>query len=121
MSDQDKRQPKSLMWKQTGGGSFYLARLHGLKAGTKEIIKPNQVFEATEDEIPRAFRDTVKPVDPGAVERAKAPVVKPTSAEYEVRSRGPGWYDVVRVHDSHKMNDKGLRQDEARKLIDSLS
>lgn len=119
MSDQDMQQ-KPITWKQTGG-SFHLTRRHGPDKGKREIIKPNQVFQAYNDEIPQSFRDTVKPVDPDAAEKAKPPLVKPVKSEYEVCSRGPGWYDVVRVHDGHKMNDKGLRQDEARKLVDSLS
>ena len=45
---------KVIRWKNAGGGSFRLNR---------KIIKPGQVFDADEKDIPKAFRDIIKPYE----------------------------------------------------------
>ena len=52
----ETEEAKTISWKKLGGGSFRLA--------TGRIIKPNQIFDATEAEIPKAFRDVVVSVKP---------------------------------------------------------
>lgn len=95
-------------WKLLSNKSF--------RMGRGRIIKPNQVFEATEEEIPKAFRDVVVPVDP-LPQEAPLPVL---SGGYQVRSRAPGWYDVVDSQ-GKVVNESALRQDAAQKLIEDLS
>src|SRR5574343_677517 len=46
--------PKPIRWKTIGNGSFILNNRH---------IKPGQTFMATVEEIPKAFRDVVVPVE----------------------------------------------------------
>lgn len=94
-------------WKKLGNKSFRMAN--------GRIIKPNQIFEATEAEIPKAFRDVVVPVDPLPQE---APLVVPPGG-YQVRSRGPGWFDVVDAH-GKVVNENALRQADAQKLLEDL-
>lgn len=55
-------------WRKVGGGAFIMGN---------RMIKPNQLFTATEAEIPRAFRNTVVEVstpyiDPGVASNGKS-------------------------------------------------
>ena len=95
-------------WKKIGGGSFRMAN--------GKIIKQNQIFEAAEADIPRAFRDVVVPYDQPA-EETPLPVVQ---TGYQVISRGPGWYDVIDGQ-GKRVNEQALRQDAAKKLVENLS
>ena len=88
------------------------------------IIKPGQVFKAHPDEIPDGFKDVVVRVESAAAAesvaeapvKAEAPVAK---AEYFVKSRSAGYYDVVDA-DGKLMNEKALRKAAAEALIESL-
>jgi hypothetical protein len=53
------QEPKKYWFRKVGGGSF--AILH--ENGKKEIIKPNQKFQATMEQIPKAFKDVVLPLE----------------------------------------------------------
>jgi hypothetical protein len=50
-----KRNDNTIMWKKNGGGTFRLP--------SGKIIKPNQKFRARIDEIPKAFRDQIIPLE----------------------------------------------------------
>jgi len=104
----ETEEAKTISWKKLGGGSFRLA--------TGRIIKPNQIFDATEAEIPKAFRDVVVPVKPLPPE----PKLEVVSGGYSVRHRGSNWYDVMDGQ-GKTLNEKALRQDDARRLIESLT
>jgi hypothetical protein len=96
-----------IKWRKLGGGSFRM------KSG--KIIKPNQVFEASLDEIPAAFRDVIVPVD-------KLPEELPLEVvgmNYTVVSKGPGWYNVIDAQ-GKVVNEKSLRLPEAKALMESL-
>jgi hypothetical protein len=99
---------EKIRWKKLGGGSF--------RMGNGRIIKPNQVFEATPEEIPIGFRDVVVPVGPMPPE----PALEVVAGGYSIMSRGPGWYDVVDAQ-GKVVNEGALRQDAAQKLLEDLS
>ena len=101
----------TIRWQKIGGGSFRLKN---------RIIKPNQKFSATEDEIPQAFRDVV--VRLGDVPAAaETPPIKAVDSSYTLKARGKGgWYDVV--NSSGKvLNEKALKKEVAEKLIEDLA
>lgn len=129
-------------WRKKGGGSFRLF--------DGSIIKPNQRFNAYEEEIPEAFLDTVvrlsnkkgkemeHSVKPVVQESAKAPkeTVEPVPDEYkdhqdpkekgagttfEIVSKSPGWYDVINTTTGKAQNEKGLRAQEAKDLLTTLT
>lgn len=94
-------------WKRLGNKSFRMAN--------GRIIKPGQIFEATEEEIPKAFRDLIVLAEPAPPE----PSLSVSSAGYQIRHRGSNWYDILDPQ-GKVVNEKALRQDEARKMLDDL-
>jgi ATP-dependent RNA circularization protein (DNA/RNA ligase family) len=88
-------------------------------AGTINIngkdYKTGQVFWAYEDEVPESFRDTCIPLEELP---SKKPYVSKT--KFEVQSVGYGWYDVVNKETGKKINDKRLRENQAKQLIEEL-
>jgi len=48
-------EPELLRWRKTGGGTF--------RMGNGKIIKPNQVFRAAVEDIPKAFQHMIIPLD----------------------------------------------------------
>ena len=103
MTNQEK-----VKWKKLGGGSFRMAN--------GRIIKSNQIFDAKQEDIPVAFRDVVVPVNPLPADRP----LEVVQGAYSIKSKGPGWYDVV---DSlgKVINEKSLRREDAEKLLESLT
>lgn len=97
-----------IRWRKTGGGSFRM------KGG--RIIKPGQIFEATLDEIPEAFRDIIIPLDELPQE---TPLI--SSVKYEIKMKTGGWFNVVESVSGKAMNEKGLRKEDAEKLLADLS
>lgn len=98
-------------WRKLGGGTFRMAN--------GKIIKQNQVFEATTDEIPIAFRDSIVPID-GEIPIAEQPALK-SSTKYELRTKGVGWFDVINTETTKPINEVGLRKEAAEKLLQELS
>ena len=116
--------PDVITWKKIGGGSL---RFKG------KIIKPNQTFQATKEEIPKGFLDLVVPTDfvkgdPTSPRRKPAqgtsidPKIKAVEVVYTVQARetGGGWYDVVDSN-GKALNEKALKKDIAEKLVHDLS
>lgn len=100
-----------LRWKKKGGGSFRL------KDG--KIIKSNQIFFSTKEDIPAGFLDTLEQLseqnqldDAVIVEDPKKPI-------YTKEHRSGAWWDVLDA-DGKKMNDKALKEDAADELISDL-
>lgn len=96
-----------LRWRNLSG-SFYFGN---------RIIKPNEIFLARESAIPKAFMDTIilvgeRPATP------ENPV--PTTNQFSLRDRGPGWYDIV-DENGKVINENALRKREAEALIESLA
>lgn len=129
---------KLIKWKKIGGGTFRM------KDG--RIIKPNQVFEAYESDIPEVFRRWVIPLDPFPKEKVKVEnnfEIKPAESknvkekdentekeldikedeelEVEMVHRGGGWYDVVNKKSGKKINEKPLKKTDAEILLETLT
>jgi len=98
-----------------------LQRSGSFRMGNGKIIKPGQVFMATLDEIPEAFRDVIVPVD--AKSFTKANVAKEGSPavelDYFAKHISSGWYNVE-DSDGKVQNEKKLRKDDAEKLLIEL-
>jgi hypothetical protein len=94
-------------WQKIGGGSFRLAN--------GKIIKPKQIFFATEAQIPKAFRFMVIPVD----ELPVTPEPKKVESKYSVVKSSVGWYNVV-DEAGKAINEKALRKTDADTLLESL-
>ncbi len=99
-----------LHWKKVGGGSF---RLKG------KIIKPLETFWAAQDDIPDVFLKNLV-----LMEDSPAPTVVRTrrlkeETVYNLYNRGGGWYDIVDIN-GKVLNEKSLRIDDAKKLLESL-
>jgi hypothetical protein len=69
---------QKLRWQKVGGGSLRITL-----SGIKKIIKPNEKFEAYLDEIPKAFKDQIIPLQP-LPESVNAPVVKSIPVVYTI-------------------------------------
>ena len=106
---------KVIRWKKIGGGSLRL-KINGKNT----IIKPEQRFRATEEEIPEAFRDVIIPQQeiPGKVPAIQ---IKAEDPVYTVKPRGKGgWFDVVDA-DGKALNEKALKEETAKKLVQDLA
>jgi hypothetical protein len=97
------------------------------------IIKPGETFWAFPSEIPKAFRDVVIPLDgdvPFKEEKKKEELAKQTGGKkpaFKVEKReGSPWWDVFNVQEVEgkevrkKVNEKGLTEEKANKLIEDL-
>ena len=108
-----------IRWRKIGGGTFQLPN--------GKIIKPNQVFTASVDEIPMAFRDVIVPADKDtrqklneeAAGNAALPVSK--MPLFVIMAKSPGWFDVVNSTTGKQINEKSLREKEANNLVAELN
>ena len=112
----NQEQSKSVSWRKIAG-TFTLRR----KNGTQETISAGQVFQAMPEEIPMAFRDTIKPVDPVALEARVNPPLDVASPGYRVEPRGklPGRFNVVDGQ-GKVINEQPLTATEAQGLLEDL-
>lgn len=113
-------------WRKIGGGNF---RLGG------RIIKPNEVFRASPDEIPQLFMKYLvqleqAPDEPIIVRTKKKFDVKPVEEivqegepilEHVISSASGGWYNILNVATSKFINEKKLRLADAEKLLAELN
>ena len=126
-------------WKKIGGGSFLM------EDGRR--IKPNQVFMATEDQIPQGFRkmvirfegaipSTVRriqtqlkleaipvisvPSEPDASPAVEEALEDAKDSVFKMAPRGIGWWNVVNTSTGKVLNEKALRHTDALKMIESL-
>ena len=116
--ERTKKNNDDIRWIKTGGGIFYLHR-----QGKTYIIKPGERFTATLEEIPEAFRDTVKPLDGTPIQTLVDRVednIDVTKAEYTLNHRGGGYYDVLDAQ-GKVISEGALRKEKAEELIASLS
>lgn len=98
-----------IRWKKIGGGSLRLAR--------GKIVKPNEIFFASEDEISPAFKHLVVPLESLPV--VEKVVLPPVVSKFFVKQVAVGWYDVVSA-DGKAINESKLRKAAAEELLDSL-
>lgn len=101
--------PGLIKWKYFGKKPFRIR-------GGRKIVKPNETFDAAESEIPQAFRDLIVPVKPLASE----PPVEVIDSGYQLRHRAGNWYDILDAQ-GKVVNEKALRQDEARRMLEALA
>lgn len=113
----NQEQSKLVSWKKTSG-TFTLRR----KDGSTETIRKGQVFRAAPEEIPMAFRDTIKPVDPVELEARANPPLQVASPGYRVEPRGklPGRFNVVDGQ-GKVINEQPLTSNEAQSLLEDLT
>lgn len=112
---------KEIRWRKIGGGSLRYIR--------GRIIKPNEVFTARPEEVPLAFRKQVVALED--IPEAVIEPVQPFSARkredtkkeaYKAQERPTGgWWDVVNSVSGKVINEKGLREDAAKKLVEELN
>lgn len=112
--------PGEIRWRKTGGGFLYIKI-----GGSTRMIKPNQIFDAKESEIPESFRDTIVPVDSSVKAKldkereSPKPKTPVTKLKYEIVTRAGGYYNVV-DQNGKKQNEKALRKEKAELLLESL-
>ena len=93
------------------GGAFYT------KSGAR--VDPGATFFAKPDDVPQAFRDVIKPVDPGAVEIEEKPK-KSVPIDFRMKRRGgTQFYDIV-DGDGKRINEKDLAEQEAKTVLSML-
>jgi hypothetical protein len=103
---------KKIKWKRIGGGS------HRLPNGT--LVESGVPFDATPEEIPKAFRDVIVPVNPEELQALlEPPDIDPAPSLYSLKSRGPKAWDVVDGQ-GKVINEKPLTKAGAEELIKSL-
>jgi len=104
-----------IQWKKLGGGFLRLPN---------RIIKPQDVFWARVDEIPKSFRDQVVPLN---VEDLKKQESKPAEeiipkikVPYVKKQReGSNWFDIFDSQ-GKQINVKALHEEQADEFLKSL-
>ena len=108
-------QSKPLMWRKLGGGSMRLGN---------RIIKPNERFSATVEEIPESFRDLVHCLDAEALKEAEkttSNLLQGTEKLYKMKKiQGTKTYNVLGP-EKKKINQEPLSRKDAMELRDSLN
>ena len=92
------------------GGAFYM------KDGKR--VSRGETFLAAPEDVPLAFRDVIKPVDPAAMVTEQP--LQAVATSFRLKQRGKtAFYDVV--DDSGKrINEKDLTEQEAKQILDKL-
>lgn len=98
-------------WKKVGGGSFYLG---------DRLIKPGEIFRASESEIPMVFRDVVIGLGSGGREDF-VPITKARKIEFilQASQEEEGLFDIVDLK-GKKMNEASLPFDKASEFLIDL-
>lgn len=101
---------KLIRWQKVGGAAMYLRN---------RIIKPGQIFTATIDEIPRAFRDICIPLD--EIKKEEPTPIEVAKHEYTIIPRGKSktFFDVVDSN-GKAINEKALHKSDAEQLIKDI-
>lgn len=104
-------QENARVWWKNNGGTFRMA--------SGKIIKPGEKFQAYPDEISKAFRDTIIPLQP--LKDVNIPI-KVASVLYTLQPAGEEGEDLFDIVDAKgkKMNEKSLPEKIAKKLIQEL-
>jgi hypothetical protein len=98
-----------IKWQNTGRGI--------LRLGDGRLIKGEEIFLAAEKEIPMAFRDVIKPIEP--IPSEPEIVIDPIKVIYSLKHRGAGLYNVVNQN-GKVLNEKGLVKEDAEEFIRNL-
>jgi hypothetical protein len=105
---------KKVRFIKTGGGSFRMGPEY-----KNRIIKPGQIFEAYPEDIPKAFRDVVKPVTP-LPEPEEEKIPDSTTFVIKPKGKSKTWFDVIDTSSEKPINEKALRKEEAEQLLSEL-
>jgi len=85
----------------------------------RQVVKHGETFSARVEDIPMAFRDVIKPVDPTAL-----PVevrIEPVPLVFRLRAReGTAFFDIV-DGTGKRISEKDLTEQEAKDVLDKLS
>jgi hypothetical protein len=96
-----------IKWKKIGSGGFLF---------NNRYIKPGQIFSASLEEIPVAFRDVIVPMEELPADR----LLSPTSSNYKmVEIEGEGTYNIVDIH-GKTLNEVPLEYEEATNFLKAL-
>ena len=107
--EQDPRK-NPIKWRKVGRGSFIL---------NNRYIKPNQIFTATEDEIPKAFRDVVIPLETAPVSVDKYLTIVKESNYALQECEGTDFWNIVDKQ-GKIVNSNPLTYQNAISLLSSL-
>jgi len=97
-------------WKKKGGGAFHFQG---------QRIKRDQIFQAHEHEIPKAFRDVIKKIDAKGQDLEKKKIEAAKKQDPQMLRRVGAWYDVFDTK-GKKVNERALRIKDAQKIYDLL-
>ena len=114
----ERKKEQKVEWEKIGGGTFYLKPPTGSPAKRGRKIKPGQRFKAFPSEIPQAFRDTIRslnPVPPSPEEE----VLDVEEEEYTLKHRSGGYYHII-DSEGKQLTETALKKDEALAHIKNL-
>lgn len=114
MGNQPNNERQVIRWVKTAGT---------LRLRDGRRVEAGQEFLAHPDEIPRAFRDTVRPVNPLELENLLQPplTAPPAAPIYKIVPGGlPGRFRVVDGR-GKVVSEKPLSADEAAKYVEQLT
>ena len=109
-------------YKKLGGGTFRLVN--------GQIIKPNEIFKTTPDQVPLAFKDLLIEIKPEIVpEEEEETVIVPEEEEEEtevsdkpafyIKDEGNYWFNIYSKA-GKLITDTKLRKAAAEKLLEEL-
>jgi hypothetical protein len=96
--------PKPIRWKKIGSGGFLFKNHH---------IKPGQIFTATVEEIPLAFRDVIVPIEDVPTDKL---LVNPEILYKKELIEGTNTYNIV-SSTGKILNENPVTLEEAEKLL----
>jgi hypothetical protein len=105
----DENSANFVKFKKIGGGSLLLRG---------RIIKPNEVFEADPEIIPKAFMNTLIPLE-GNIKKKMDVEEEDVDLGYALHHRGGPWWDVVDKQ-GKPINEKAMRIKDAENLLKNL-
>ncbi len=111
----DTVEPEQILW-VNNGGTFRMG-----EDRNHQIIKPNQKFEATLTQVPKAFRDVIKPVDAERLaEIQKEPTVISETSFTIKEAEEDDMYNVI-TSAGKKMNQHPMSKEKAEETLEALS
>lgn len=99
--------PKPIHWKKIGSGGFLF---------NNRYIKPGQIFTATVEEIPLAFRDVIVPTEDVPTDKL---LVNPETLYKKELIEGTNTYNIV-SSTGKILNENPVTLEEAEKLLKAL-
>ncbi len=103
---------RRIKWRNRGGT---------FRMGSGKIIKPNQTFMATPEEVPMAFRDFLKPEEPlPTADDDSSPAAPIADAGYRLKKLAGDQYNILDGR-GKVVNEKPLSKSEAQDVLDQLA